>query len=301
MSAADLKPSEFAIEPAMINIDEKQAEAALKGITIPPHPRIMQEVADVFPEIDAVTKIVLKDPSITGAIIKTINSAGFGLRREITTLKEAIMLLGLDSIINIINTILLKNAYNEAVAPEKLESFWTCTNDVAVACRSLAKELSLGQPDLFYLLGLFHNCGIPLMMMKFPKYQAVQTKCYGQNQYPITAIENHLFKSNHTAAGFFMARSWKLPDVVATCIKQHHNHPLLIEQFDQPSNELSNLLAVLKMGEDIAREHFHLGQQALNHEFDVLKPHLFNYVGIEESTYLDLTEVASEAIAASYE
>lgn len=295
------KPAEFSIEPAMINIDEKQAQAALKGISIPPHPRLMQEVADVFPEIDKVTKVVLKDPGITGAIIKTINSAGFGLRREISSLKEAIMLLGLNSIINIINALLLKTAYNDGLSPEKLESFWTCTNDVAVGCRSLGKELNLGQPDMFYLLGLFHNCGIPLMMMKFPKYASVQSKCYGQNQYPITAIENHLFKTNHTASGFFMAKSWKLPEVVVTAIKEHHNHEFLLAQFAQPSNELSSLLACLKIAESIGREHYQLGNQAINLEFELLKPALFNYLGIEESSYLDLAEMASEAISASYE
>ena len=73
MPISVFKPAEFSIEPAMINIDEKQAQAALQGNhSIPPHPLAHAEVADVFPEIDKVTKVVLKDPGITGAIIKTI-------------------------------------------------------------------------------------------------------------------------------------------------------------------------------------------------------------------------------------
>ncbi len=283
----------------LILVDEETATQVVKGMSLPPQPQIMQDITAVHPDIDAISKIVLKDPAVIGAIIKTINSAAFRRAREIKSVKQAIVMMGLESVINIINAVLFKSAVGSRLSPEDLQDFWTCTNDVAVASVTIAKELNFNRPDHFYLAGLFHNCGIPMMMEKFPNYKTVIKKIYGQNQHPMTAVENHLYKTNHTVVGLFITRSWKLPKEVQQVVKHHHDLPFIREQLKQESH-LANLLCACKMAEEIGKESVQLGHQRIDHEWQVLEEDILNYLGIAEIQYEDIKESAVEAIQASY-
>lgn len=284
-----------------IEIDEEKAESVLKGINIPPHPFILQDIAEVYPDIDKIAAIIIRDPSVAGAIIKVVNSAAFSLVRDIESVQEAVALLGVDSVLNVVNAVLLKNSFNETVDMKALEAFWSASDDDAVVAAFLAKTLKLCKPDLAYMVGLFHDCGIPLLMQKHKNYLKVLHKIYGQNQHGFTVVENHLFKTNHTAAGYFLAKSWKIPRVVCDVIKQHHNVDLMNESFSGARSELVSLLAIQKMAEQITQEYRVIGNSQESHEWPLIKENLFEYLGLCELDFEDLKERAMEVVQASFQ
>ena len=161
------------ITPESIEIDEDEAERALSGINIPAHPYILMDIAEVCPDIEQISSIIIKDPSVAGAIVKVINSAAFSLAREIESVQEAVTLLGLDSVLNVVNAVLLKSSFQDTVDMDALESFWRASDDAAVAAAFIAKELKLCKPDTAYMVGLFHDCGIPLMMQNHKNYLSI--------------------------------------------------------------------------------------------------------------------------------
>ncbi len=286
------------ITPDSIEIDEDEAERALSGINIPPHPYILMDIAEVYPNIEKISSIIIKDPSVAGAIIKVINSAAFSLAREIESVQEAVTLLGLDSVLNVVNAVLLKSSFQDTVDMDALESFWRASDDAAVAAAFIAKELKLCKPDTAYMVGLFHDCGIPLMMQNHKSYLHLLHKIYGQDQHVLTAVENHLYKTNHTASGYFLAKSWKLPKTIADVIKQHHNVELLNTLFGGGRSETATLLAILKLAEYVTSEYKTIGGSEESYEWPAIKDSLLDYLGICELDVEDMIDKVTETIQA---
>ncbi|MCG8610034.1 MAG: HDOD domain-containing protein [Pseudomonadales bacterium] len=282
--------------PDKIQVNELDAETALKGIVIPPHPMILQDIAKVYPDIDQVAKIIVKDPAVSGAVIKVINSATFQLARTIESVKDAVALLGMDSVLNIINALLLKVSFYDLVDMDELSAFWRVSDDNAVASAFIARELKLCKPDLAYMAGLFHDCGIPLMMQKNKGYLVNLKRIYGQNQHPFLAVENRLYHTDHCALGYYMGRSWKLPEEVISVIQDHHNLERFSAENLQQHSVVNSLLVIEKMAEHITREYAELGKAQANHEWEKIKETIFDYTGLCEMDFQDLLEKTTEAI-----
>lgn len=282
-----------------IEIDEDDAEKMLKGMNIPPHPLILQDIAVVYPDIEKVGTIILRDPAVAGAIIKVVNSAAFSLVREIESVQEAVRLLGLDSVLSIVNAVLLKNSFQDTVDMDALEAFWSVSEQDAIASAFLAKELRLCKPELAYMVGLFHDCGIPLLMQKHKQYLNMLHKIYKQDKATYTAVENRLYKTNHTAAGYYLSKSWKLPPTVCKVIKHHHDINVLNEHFSKKKTELGNLLAIQKLSEQITMEYKVLGDSEVNHEWPRIKDDLFDYLNLDDD-FETLSEKTMEAVEGSY-
>ncbi|WP_122586808.1 HDOD domain-containing protein, partial [Pseudomonas viridiflava] len=90
---------------------------------------------------------------------------------------------------------------------------------------TLAKRIGSQAVDESYALGLFHDCGIPLMIKRFPDYMTVLESAYA-NAGPecrVVDTENTAFDTNHSVVGYYTAKSWRLPDHVTEAIANHHN------------------------------------------------------------------------------
>ena len=134
--------------------------------------------------------------------MKIVNSPFFGLANRITSIQQAVNLLGVRRVINIVNAQSIRGELTDENIVN-LNRFWDSAQDVAMTCMTLAKRIGCLEPDEAYALGLFHNCGIPLMLKRFPGYMAVLEEAYastGEGQ-RIVDIENRVLSTNHAVVG----------------------------------------------------------------------------------------------------
>jgi len=272
-------------------IPEETAQALLKGITIPPQPQIMvdlhMEMAMPEPGFADIAKIITKDVGISGSILKVINSPCFQLRNQVTSIGQALNLLGLNNVINIVNSLSIRNSLSDNAITE-LTRFWDNAQDVAMAAAAISKLTGVASPDEAYSLGLFHNSGIPLLMHKFEHYPAVLTRAYAEPAKLITDIENEMIASNHAVVGYYVAKAWKLPAYIAQAIADHHKvEPIFADKIACEQTE-KNLLAILKLAETTCKTHKMLGNAAVDHEFGRIKNDLLIYIGLSEYDFEDL-------------
>jgi HD-like signal output (HDOD) protein len=161
---------------------------------------------------------------------------------------------------------------------------------------TLAKRVGSQTVDESYALGLFHDCGIPLMLKRFPQYMEVLEEAYA-NASPDTRVvdtENRALNTNHAVVGYFTAKSWRLPEHVTNAIANHHN-ALAIFQDDSGRNApLKNLLAVLKMAEHICASHRVLGNQTIDHEWNSIGHLVLDYMGLSDYDFENLKESIRE-------
>jgi HD-like signal output (HDOD) protein len=270
-------------------------QQVLQGISVPPQPQIMvdlqMEQVMPSPDLRAIAKLISQDPGLSGALLKLVNSPFFGLTNRIASIQQAVNLLGCNTVINLINAQSIRGELtDEAIVT--LNRFWDTAQDVAMTCLTLAKRIGYHSPDEAYTLGLFHNCGIPLMIKRFPNYMTVLEEAYASatDERRVVDTENRLLNTNHAVVGYFTAKSWNLPLHLCEAIASHHNALAIFTEDSSRDAQLKTLLAILKMAEHICESHLVLGNQSDDHEWQSIEQLVLEYVGLSEYDFENLRE-----------
>ncbi|SDS52243.1 HD-like signal output (HDOD) domain, no enzymatic activity [Pseudomonas asplenii] len=273
----------------------EQIQQALQGISVPPQPQIMvdlqmeQYMPD--PDLDVIARLISQDPGLSGALLKIVNSPYYGLTNKIASIQRAVTLLGSRSIINLINAQSIKGEMADETIVT-LNRFWDTAQDVAMTSLTLAKRTGSQAIDEAYALGLFHDCGIPLMIKRFPDYMTVLEQAY-TNAGPdkrVVDTENDAFNTNHAVVGYYTAKSWRLPEHVTDAIANHHNALAIFSDETTRNSQLKNLLAILKMAEHICASHRVLGGESEDREWNAIAPLVLDYVGLSDYDFETLRE-----------
>lgn len=270
-------------------------QQVLQGISVPPQPQIMvdlqMEQVMPSPDLRATAKLIGQDPGLSGALLKLVNSPFFGLANRIASIQQAVNLLGCNTVINLINAQSIRGELtDEAIVT--LNRFWDTAQDVAMTSLTLAKRIGYHSPDEAYTLGLFHNCGIPLMIKRFPNYMTVLEEAYASatGERRVVDTENRLLNTNHAVVGYFTAKSWNLPLHLCEAIASHHNALAIFTEDSSRDAQLKTLLAILKMAEHICESHLVLGNQPNDHEWQSIEQLVLEYVGLSEYDFENLRE-----------
>jgi HD-like signal output (HDOD) protein len=276
-----------------------QIQQALQGISVPPQPQIMvdlqmeQYMPD--PDLAVIARLISQDPGLSGALLKIVNSAHYGLTNQIASIQRAVNLLGSRSIINLINAQSIKGEMSDETIVT-LNRFWDTAQDVAMTSLTLAKRIGSQTADEAYALGLFHDCGIPLMLKRFPNYMEVLEDAYAKAgpDCRVVDTENRTFQTNHSVVGYYTAKSWRLPAHVSEAIANHHNALAIFKDDSCRNATLKNLLAPLKMAEHVCESYRVLGNQSEDHEWGLVGPLVLDYVGLSEYDFENLKESIRE-------
>ncbi|MCW9031160.1 MAG: HDOD domain-containing protein [Gammaproteobacteria bacterium] len=283
-------------------ITQENIEAILKGITIPSPPQVIadlqMEMAMPSPDLNEMADMISKDPGLAGGVLKTLNSPFYG-NRDIGSISKAVMMLGMNTIANIVNTLYLRDSMSQQddIADDVykvMTRFWDSATDVARACELIAQRLRYNHPDMAYMLGLFHNAGIPLLMQRFPDYPQVIAESYLLEEHRIVDCENKHYMCNHAVVSFYAARSWKLPPLLCKVIAEHHSAVDIFTEKDRTDPDEKYLLAILKMGEHLAGLPKAIGNNDEDLEWQQIEDVVLEYLGLSSVDYDDLVAYASD-------
>jgi len=283
-------------------ISEERIEKILKGIAIPSPPQIMADLQlamyDPDPDLNAIAQLISTDPGLTGGMLKAANSPAFGLKTKITSVPEAAIALGFNTIAMIVNTICLRAEILEGNIDKEtrifLNQFWDTCTDIATISTLVADRARVSKyRNNAYLLGLFHNVGIVLMRQRFDDYQKVLTESYGNiGEQRIVDIENQRYETNHTVIGYYTAKSWKTPNAVITATAKHHTLQELFNSNEE--EEVKTLVAILKVAEHISGFYQSIGGQAQDYEWQRFGDEVMSYLGLTQDDYDDLASHAAD-------
>jgi HD-like signal output (HDOD) protein len=273
-----------------------QIQSILQGVSIPPQPQIMVDLQmeQITPScsIEKISHLISQDVGLSGSILKTVNSDFFGHANHITSITQAVNLLGVKSVVNLVNALSIKGELSDRDIVN-LGRFWDSTMEVAMASAAIAKRIGYPQVDEAYTLGLFHNCAIPLCMARFPDYLAIVEEAYASQDEAITDVENRLLKTNHAVVGYYVGRSWRLPEYLCQAIHEHHRTEGLFNESAKDPRK-NTLLAILKMAEHACALYSLLGNQQEDYEWQKIEADVLNYVGLSQPDFVNLMETIDE-------
>ena len=111
-----------------------------------------------------------------------------------------------------------------------MERFWDVSARVARVSGWLVGRLGVRdgvRPDDAYTFGLFRDCGIPILMKKFPQYVAILKEADADLDRVFTDVEQVRCPTNHAIVGSLMAQNWWLPEETSEAIRCHHDAVIL--------------------------------------------------------------------------
>ncbi|MGE0081724.1 MAG: HDOD domain-containing protein [Thiohalomonadaceae bacterium] len=264
----------------------------LRGLVIPPMPEsvrvIREEQAKAEPDAARVQRAIEADVGLAAEVLRAANSAAFGLRRSVGSIPHAMLLLGIRPVTNLVATAALR-ASMAGLGQLRLERFWDEAGDVALVCAQVAREFTGVSADTAYTLGLFHDCGIPLLLARHADYgrlvrEDVNAGC------KITEAETRHFGLNHAAVGHHLARRWLLPEEIGLAILHHHAYPedALTETLP---NEVRTLLALLKVGEHVSSRFRQVAFRRIERdEWGAVAGPVLQHLAIDELEFEDLCD-----------
>lgn len=263
----------------------------MKGIYIPPQPAIIEQIREISPDLSKIAQLISKDAGISANIIRTVNSAAYNLNREIGSINQAVMLLGLDSVINITNGLMIRVAF-EKYDTDNLVEFWQLNEEMAICCSIVARAFNLASPEHAYLLGLFHNCGLPALSKKYPQYTDLLHCAYSQTEKSIALYIEEKINTNHAIIGYIIARNWKLPDTVSEAIREH------LETGSPTHSSSDNLLTCLQIAGNICEESRRLVGVSENSHWPNIKDAILAELFLCEEDFSDMAHEVREQVIA---
>ena len=271
-----------------VELSAEEAEKALRGISIPPRPviltQLVNEVRRDSPSLRTIAGLIAADVGLAAATLKTVNSPFFGLPKKIGSMQQAVTLLGVRNITTLATGLLLRNA----VGGDKvsLERFWDSAEKVARIAAYIASTLPRISRDDAYTFGLFHDCGMPVLMQKFPDYKETLRLANGNVNRPMTEVEDERHATNHATLGYLLSKAWYLPDAICEAIMRHHDTSIFTRG-DHVSPAARTLIAVVLLAEQIHDEVLRLRNSP---QWDSLGDHVLSHLGLDQAEYIDLKE-----------
>ncbi|HAR61841.1 MAG TPA: histidine kinase [Candidatus Margulisbacteria bacterium] len=230
----------------------KRKEIIAKILMIPSIPTVAVDIVHMAqnPNIDIqeLSKKIECDPGLTANFLRMANSSYFGSTRSITTVKNAVMRLGVNTIYKIIimssvSPMMWNTIGGYDLAPGKLLEHLLAT---AIGTNKLANILHLKVPDYAYTAALIHDIGkIVLGMFVAVDIDPIMACVYNEG-ISFEAAEKKILGIDHAEVGALLLESWKLPEVIVEAVRLHHKLDTISAQVSVPEIvHVSDILSLL--------------------------------------------------------
>ncbi|MBU4525829.1 MAG: HDOD domain-containing protein [Desulfomicrobium sp.] len=200
---------------------------------------IQQEMAKPDPDMQVIEKQILRDPALSGQLLKVANSAFYRGMVEVTTVRNAMVRLGLSEVSNLVVLLTQKQSFNtqDPFIREYMDQLWVHSVACALGAKWIAKECRLpSKMNEAFFAGLLHDIGKAFLLMAI-----AELKKSGQiaDNVPQTFIEEVL-DTLHQSLGAQLLKSWNLPEIYCTVAEHHHDESMDGQDIVLPIVSLAN-------------------------------------------------------------
>lgn len=258
-------------------------------LNIPAVPNIAFKVINLINDenvsLKKLEEIILADPALTAKILRIANSAFYGLRSRVTTIVEAINIMGFKTLKDVVIMASIKEIYKVFGLIEKM--LWEHGVGVAVVAGILTDYVSVIKKDEANMAGLLHDIGKVVINNNFSKEYANCYRIVHEKKIPFEEVEKDFFGYDHCDVGGMLAEKWGFPESLKSAIVNHHNFDFTkdCEDFYEKS-----LLLVISLADSICTR---LGVGFKESMPELLKneKEIMDILGINEKDYSNIANM----------
>ncbi len=245
---------------AHLNSESTELRALVQKITdLPTLPVMMATITRLMQDprtsAEELGRAIASDPSLVSKVLKLVNSAFYGFPGHISTITQAIVILGFSTIRNVVLTTSVLKAFgrNSGHKGFNVESFWEHSLLTGAIARSLALEREANFAEETFIAGLLHDMGRIVLSQKisgeFEKVIAHREK-HGSSW---IAAETAVLGLTHGEIGGWLARKWNLPAPFIDVMHWHHQPIDYLGIEPAPNNDTSNLVFMVHAADAMAK------------------------------------------------
>ena len=202
----------------------RNALAAIDGIQIPDLPeeiiQLESEIKSPFANTVKITEIISQNTTLSGQVMRVINSPVMRLKDPIKSIRDAVNVMGLDNIYNLVVCSALMNLFG---SKDLHKDIMKHSVGVAFCMADISDRVEGISRDEAYMLGLFHNVGA--LMLASKSAEEYEPLYHNSLSMPLSINEKEeaSFSSNHAMIGVLVCKKWHLDSDMLSAIMLHHN------------------------------------------------------------------------------
>ncbi len=217
---------------------------------LPPLPHVAARAISLVEDPDTtagqLTELLGKDTALAARVLKIANSAMFSCQREITTLNQAIMIIGFKALKGIIVAATLRQLNRRFGKLE--EMIWQNSTCTAVGAFIISQHLKKSYVEEAFLLGLLHDLGKLVLSRQIPAEYAKVVDLTKQGK-SFLDVEQESLGYAHPLIGALVAKKWNFSPETCQVILHHH------DPIDLPfENLLDEKTVVVQLADEISHK-----------------------------------------------
>lgn len=188
-----------------------------------------------------IADIIMKDPALSARLLRVANSAFYGSSREVSTITQAVVTMGLRAVKAMALSAGLYKLFDTDQALVDRPRFWRHSLEVAIASREIAAACSYRPAEEAFVCGLLHDIGILILEANFePQFRRVWKLV--ESGESLIKLEEATWGTNHARIAKFLLDQWHIPKYVGEAVGAHHDH--IGEAFNIPQNRLARIISL---------------------------------------------------------
>jgi HD-like signal output (HDOD) protein len=276
----------------MINYDDIISNVG----DLPPMPIVAVKVLELLQDPDTSMKklaeTVSLDAAVSARMLKIANSAAYGLTRNITTLQNALVMLGERTVRSLVLASSMSSVNKSYGLLEKM--LWEESVGCALAARFLSTRLHISNPEEAFLAGLFSNLGKIIRNNNDPEQyrELVEAVYNGAGDYLM--LEQEVFDVPYSVVGAAVLHSWKIAPLLVEAVHHH------IDLNSSDNKEVRDLSAVVNLASNLCVK-LGIGQRFENEDLDLSQTQGGEYLQVDATMVADIEEQFAELFESNRE
>ncbi len=211
--------------------------------------KVLDTMNDENFSVSDLNNIVEKDQTITARVLKISNSALYGLRYQVNSLQQALLILGLKTIRSLVLAVSTRSLYKKFGITE--QKIWDHSVGTAISAKMIAAGLGTLLEEVAFTGGLMHDLGKVVMNNEIPEaFAEVMMKTYNEGVDSIAA-EKEICGYDHTEVGSKVAEKWGISNILIEILAKHHLHNSKLEDMEDPA--VAQSIACVNLADNVCK------------------------------------------------
>jgi HD-like signal output (HDOD) protein len=175
-------------------------------------------------EVSEVASLIEKDAMLTAQVLSLANSALFGRKRSVISVRHAIPLIGIGAIRKFVLGTSISNLFSRSRSARSFSMTRFNLHSVATATLAeiLSDDLPVDNPQAVFIAGLLHDVGILLIAVNLPRQFEDVLAMTAVSRASLIECEREVLGSDHSELSALIISRWKLADPVRWAARYHH-------------------------------------------------------------------------------